>query len=297
MIKGFLVNRFRGDPTLFDDGMRIIAEKTGWQNCGLIPHFPDAFRLPAEDAVALDRRRASRDAPTTIAVLQLPRISNFDDFDPLAAEPNVRLVMVKRGEPIPREADLVILPGSKATIADLQALRDNGWEIDLKAHHRYGGKILGVCGGYQMLGQFIDDPNGIEGPAGGVNGLGLLDVTTVMEPKKTLISISGVSVGDDVPFKGYEMHIGVTSGSDTARPVLRFSTGTRDGATSADGLVRGVYVHGLFADDQQRAKWLAWVGASSSGRSYEQGVDATLDALAAHLEKYADLETLFQLAR
>ncbi len=297
LIQGFMVNRFRGDPTLFEDGMRIIAEKSGWKSFGLIPHFKDAFRLPAEDAVALDRRREAKDAPVTIAVLQLPRISNFDDFDPLAAEKDVKLLMVRRGEVIPADADLVIIPGSKATIADLAALRAEGWDIDLKAHLRRGGRVLGVCGGYQMLGSTIEDPQGIEGVAGGVAGLGLLDVSTIMAPKKTLLAVSGTKIDVNAPFSGYEMHIGVTSGPDTARPVLRFDTGQLDGARSADDRVRGVYVHGLFADDRQRAAWLDWIGAKGSDLAYDQIVEETLEALAEHLEVNIDIDGIIGLAK
>ena len=297
MIKGFLVNRFRGDVSLFEEGMRIIAKKSGWPSYGLIPHFRDAFRLPAEDAVALDRRRASSDAPITIAVLQLPRISNFDDFDPLAAEPSVKSVMVKNGEAIPAEASLVIIPGSKATIADLTALREAGWDIDLQAHVRRGGKVLGICGGYQMLGTMIDDPHGIEGPASRVEGLGLLDVETVMAQRKTLLSVSGYLIENRSRFHGYEMHIGVTNGADCERPLLRFDDGRFDGATSKNHLVRGIYVHGIFADDQQRAAWLEWIGAQSSSLAFETMIDATLDALADHLEKHVDCDGLLKLAR
>jgi adenosylcobyric acid synthase len=297
MIKGFLVNRFRGDASLFEEGMRIIAEKSGWPSYGLIPHFRDAFRLPAEDAVALDRRRASSDAPITIAVLQLPRISNFDDFDPLAAEPSVKLMMVKRGEPIPAEASLVIIPGSKATIADLAALREAGWDIDLRAHVRRGGKVLGLCGGYQMLGTMIDDPHGIEGPASRIEGLGLLDIETVMAPKKTLLSVTGQLIENQSRFHGYEMHIGVTNGADCERPLLRFDDGRSDGAASKNHLVRGIYVHGIFADDQQRASWLEWIGADSSSLAFETMIDATLDALADHLEAHVDCDGLLKLAR
>ena len=297
MVQGFMVNRFRGDASLFEDGMRLIAEKSGWKSFGLIPHFRDAFRLPAEDAVALDRRRASREAPVTIAVLQLPRISNFDDFDPLAAETDVKLHMIRRGEAIPGDADLVIIPGSKATIADLEALRAEGWDIDLRAHVRRGGKVLGVCGGYQMLGRRIDDPHGIEGAAGGVDGLGLLDVSTVMETKKTLVAVTGSSLEDQAPFHGYEMHIGVTKGSDCERPLLHFGDGRLDGAMSADGRVRGVYVHGLFADDHQRASWIEWIGGSSSDFAYESSVEKTLDALADHLEAHVDCDGLLRLAK
>jgi len=297
LIQGFMVNRFRGDPTLFEDGMRIIAEKSGWKSYGLIPHFKDAFRLPAEDAVALDRRRISKDAPVTIAVLQLPRISNFDDFDPLAAEKDVKLQMVRRGEVIPANADLVIIPGSKATIADLEALRAEGWDIDLKAHVRRGGRVLGVCGGYQMLGTRIEDPQGIEGVVGGIDGLGLLDVATTMEPKKTLLAVFGTKIDGNAPFSGYEMHIGVTSGPDTARSVLRFDTGKLDGARSVDDRVRGVYVHGLFADDRQRAAWLNWIGAQGSDLAYDRQVEDTLEALARHLEVNVDVDGIMGLAR
>ena len=297
LIQGFMVNRFRGDPTLFEDGMRIIAEKSGWKSFGLIPHFKAAFRLPAEDAVALDRRRVAQDAPVTIAVLQLPRISNFDDFDPLAAEKDVKLLMVRRGEVIPADANLVIIPGSKATIADLEAVRAEGWDIDLKAHLRRGGRVLGVCGGYQMLGSTIEDPQGIEGVAGGIAGLGLLDVSTIMAPKKTLLAVSGTKIDGNAPFSGYEMHIGVTSGPDTARPVLRFDTGQLDGARSADDRVRGVYVHGLFADDRQRAAWLDWIGAKGSDLAYDQIVEETLEALAEHLEVNIDINGIIGLAK
>ena len=297
MVAGFLVNRFRGDPTLFEDGMRLIAEKSGWKSFGLIPHFRDAFRLPAEDAVALDRRKAARDAPITIAVLQLPRISNFDDFDPLAAESGVKLLMIRRGEVIPADTDLVIIPGSKATIADLEALRAEGWDIDLKAHIRRGGRVLGVCGGYQMLGNRVEDPFGIEGAKGGIDGLGLLDVDTVMASNKTLLAVSGADIDGNTPFSGYEMHIGVTSGPDAFRPILRFSDGKVDGARSVDDRIRGVYVHGLFADDRQRARWLDWIGAKGSDLAYDQVVEETLEALAEHLEAHINMDALIALAR
>jgi adenosylcobyric acid synthase len=297
LVAGFLVNRFRGDPTLCEAGLKAIAERSGWPSLGLFPYFPDAARLPAEDALALDQRDAPKDAPVTIAVLQLPRISNFDDFDPLKAEPGVRLVFVRRGQTIPVEAQLVVIPGSKATIADLRALREEGWHIDLAAHVRRGGKVMGVCGGYQMLGRSIDDPRGIEGEAGGCEGLGLLDVSTVMQASKTLEQVSGRCLTEGAPFTGYEMHIGRTEGPDTGRPLLEMADGRREGASSADGRLRGVYVHGLFNDDRQRRAWLNWIGASASDFAYEQGVEDTLDALAAHLERHVDCDRLLSLAR
>ena len=297
LVAGFLVNRFRGDPTLFEAGLQAIAERSGWPSLGLIPYFPDAARLPAEDALALDQRNAPGDAPITIAVLQLPRISNFDDFDPLKAEPGVRLVFVRRGETIPVEAQLVIIPGSKATIADLAALREQGWHIDLAAHVRRGGRVLGVCGGYQMLGQRIEDPLGIEGEQRACEGLGLLDVSTVMAPAKTLAQVAGRCLIEGAPFTGYEMHLGVTTGPDALRPLLEMADGRRDGAMAANQRVRGVYVHGLFNDDRQRAAWLRWIGAEDSDLAYEQGVEDTLDALAAHLEQHIDCDRILSLAR
>ena len=301
LVAGFLVNRFRGDPTLFEAGLQAIAERSGWPSLGLIPYFPDAARLPAEDALALDQRNAAGDslgdAPITIAVLQLPRISNFDDFDPLKAEPGVRLIFVRRGETIPVEAQLVIIPGSKATIADLAALREQGWHIDLAAHVRRGGRVLGVCGGYQMLGQRIEDPEGIEGQERACEGLGLLEVSTVMAPAKTLAQVSGRCLIEGAPFTGYEMHLGVTTGPDALRPLLEMADGRRDGAMAANQTIRGVYVHGLFNDDRQRAAWLRWIGVEASDLAYEQGVEDTLDALAAHLEQHIDCDRILSLAR
>ncbi len=297
LVAGFMVNRFRGDPTLFQAGLTAIADRSGWPSLGLIPYFADASRLPAEDALALDQRDAPGDAPVTIAVLQLPRISNFDDFDPLKAEHGVRLVFVRRGETIPVEAQLVIIPGSKATIADLEALRAEGWHIDLGAHVRRGGKVLGVCGGYQILGRSIEDPEGVEGDARACEGLGLLDVRTVMEASKTLEQVTGRCLPEGAPFTGYEMHIGRTEGADTQRPLLEMADGRQDGAISADGRVRGLYVHGVFNDDRQRRAWLKWIGAGASDFAYEQSIEATLDALAAHLEQHVDCDRILSLAR
>jgi adenosylcobyric acid synthase len=296
MIVGFIVNRFRGDPTLFDDGMKTIARLTGWRALGLVPFFEAARRLPAEDALGLENgSMSSARGRARIAVLAYPRIANFDDFDPLRLEPNVDLVFVRPGEPIPGDAALVILPGSKATIVDLATLRQAGWDIDLAAHLRRGGHVLGICGGYQMLGRKISDPNGIEGPPAAVDGLGLLDIETVLEGDKVLVEISGETVPENVPFKGYEMHVGRTTGSP--RPLLRLCNGKHDGAVSTDGRIAGCYIHGLFADDCQRHHWLQRIGAQASTFSYEPAVDATLDQLADHIEKHVDCDRLLELAR
>ena len=290
LVAGFIVNRMRGDPTLFDAGMAAITTHTGWPGFGLVPFFDAAHRLPAEDAADLAFARRPG-AAVRIVVPALPWISNFDDFDPLAAEPGVDLVLVRRGQALPA-CDLIILPGSKATIADLAALREAGWDIDLLAHHRRGGRILGVCGGYQMLGRSLSDPDGVEGLPGTVPGLGLLPVDTVLGGDKQLVAVGGSLAG--VPFTGFEMHVGRTAGD--AAPLVRMANGRVDGAVSGDGLVAGCYVHGLFGNDEQRAAWLRRLGADPPARNHEAGVEAVLNALAMHLERHVAIDRLLELA-
>ncbi len=294
LVRGFIVNRMRGDLSLFNAGMAFIAVRTGWTPLGLGPHFAGAARLPAEDAADLAGGERRPGARLRIAVPVLPRIANFDDLDPLAAEPDVDLAMVPLGTPLP-VCDMVILPGSKATMADLADLRAAEWDIDILAHHRRGGRIVGLCGGYQMLGRSIADPQGIEGPAGRVAGLGLLDVDTVLTGEKRLAEASGRS-GDGVAFRGYEMHMGCTAGLATARPLLHLADGRTDGACSPDGSVVGTYVHGLFADDGQRAAWLRRWGAAPSGHRHDEAVERALDLLAQHLETHCDVDRLLSLA-
>jgi adenosylcobyric acid synthase len=297
LICGFIVNKFRGDPALFADGMARIAQLTGWQGLGLVPFFADARLLPAEDALALDAARpAKTDARLRIAVPILPHIANFDDLDPLDAEPAVELIRVRPGTALPGDADLILLPGSKATIADLEALRAAGFHIDIAAHRRRGGMVLGLCGGYQMLGHTVADPGGIEGSPAAVEGLGLLDVATTLSNDKRLEPVSG-KTSDSASFSGYEMHMGVTEGHDRARPFARLADGSPEGATSADGRVIGTYVHGLFADDRQRTAWLQRFGAGPANIIYEDLIERTLDALAGHLAAHLDLDRLLKLAR
>jgi adenosylcobyric acid synthase len=294
MITGFIVNKFRGDATLFEGAMTMIAERTGWWAFGLMPFFVGAARLPAEDAFGLGDKKSRAEGAVTIAVPMLARIANFDDFDPLRMEPSVRLVFVRPGEPLPL-ADLVILPGSKATIADLKFFREQGWDIDLLAHARRGGRILGICGGYQMLGKTVSDPQGMEGPPGESEGLKLLDVATVLTGDKTLRQVEGACLTNGAPFRGYEMHVGETRGADCARPLLRFADGQLDGAVSQSGQIAGAYVHGLFGDDRQRAAWLATLG-TTSGFNYEPTIERTLDALADHCEAHLDCDALLDAA-
>jgi len=297
MVAGFIVNKFRGDPRLFDQGLDAIARATGWLALGLVPFFPDASLLPAEDALALDRpSRPRRDAKIRIAVPVLPRIANFDDLDPLGAEPAVELINIRPEAALPGDADLVILPGSKATIADLQVLRCSGLEIDIRAHVRRGGLVLGMCGGYQMLGRTISDPQGREGAPAKVHGLGLLDVDTVLTGEKRLAPASGATT-DGVPFNGYEMHMGITEGPDCARPFAYLADGANEGARSPDGRVFGTYIHGLFADDIQRSAWLTRFDAGPATVAYDDLIESTLDRLAEHIARHVDLDRLLSLSR
>ena len=294
MVAGFLVNKFRGDPRLFDDGYRFIGTHTGWRGFGVLPWFAQAHLLPAEDA--LDIASGPRGDGITIACLTLSRIANFDDLDPLKAEPGVDLVMVRAGEAIPGDARLVILPGSKSTRGDLVFLRAQGWDIDLAAHMRRGGHVLGICGGYQMLGHRVSDPEGIEGPAGETAGLGLLDVETVMTPNKRLSRVTATHVASGLPVEGYEIHIGRSHGHDCARP-FAFVDGRPEGAIRADGRVIGSYLHGLFHQDAFRAAYLAGLGIQAASRHHGAEIEAVLDALADHLEAHLDVPGLLALAR
>jgi adenosylcobyric acid synthase len=297
LIKAFLVNKFRGDPKLFASGMELIAAATGWEALGLVPFFPGARLLPAEDALALSAERPEKaGARIKIAVPILPHIANFDDLDPLDAEPSVELVRVKPGTALPGDAALVILTGSKATIADLAAFRDTGFDIDVVAHLRRGGSVLGLCGGYQMLGRALHDPEGIEGESGSAQGLGLLDVETMLAGDKRLEQVEGETSGC-VAFAGYEMHMGVTEGPDRARPFATLAGGRTEGAMSPDGRIIGTYIHGLFADDRQRSAWLKRLGAGEASIAYDSLVDETLDKLAAHLSAHIDIDELLALTR
>ncbi len=293
LIKGFIINKFRGDPRLFDAGLQEIVTRTGWRNIGVAPWFDEAAQLPAEDALDIT---GGGDGVVKIAVPVLSRIANFDDLDPLKLDPSVTLVMVRAGAAIPGDADLVILPGTKSTIGDLGFLRAQGWDIDIAAHVRRGGRVLGICGGYQMLGKAIHDPEGIEGPAGTVDGLGLLDVETVMQGDKRLAAVSGRDLHHNTPVSGYEIHIGRTTGPDTARPWLEIA-GRPEGAMRQNAQVAGCYIHGLFGSDAFRAAYLADLGAPASGLHYAETVETTLDHLAEHLEQHLDIDALLDIAR
>ncbi|KIC50456.1 cobyric acid synthase [Tateyamaria sp. ANG-S1] len=294
LVRGFLINRFRGDPSLFDDGYALIEKQTGWRGFGVVPWFGEAWRLPAEDA--LDIATPNRPNGLHIVCLKLSRIANFDDLDPLAQEPGVRLTMLHAGQPLPADTDVVIIPGSKSTRGDLQFLKQQGWDEDVRAHVRRDGHVLGICGGFQMLGRVVDDPEGIEGPAGATPGLGLLQVDTLMFDDKRLTTVEAVHMPSGQSFQGYEIHIGRSDGPDRARPFARVAE-QNEGAISADGRVSGSYLHGMFRDDGFRRAWLAGFDVSPGNASYTATVEATLDALADHLEEHLDINALLACAR
>jgi adenosylcobyric acid synthase len=280
---------------LFDPGYEEIEERTGWAGLGVVPWLAAARALPPEDAVVLDHS-ATSGGGLVIAVPMLSRIANFDDFDPLRHEPGVNLVMVPPGTPLPADAALVILPGTKETIADLKFFREQGWDIDLAAHVRRGGRVLGICGGYQMLGVSIADPEGVEGSPETITGLGYLPVSTQLTGDKRVTRTQGVELGSELPFEGYEIHAGRTSAVGSVTPLLRFADGAIDGAISADGRIAGCYVHGLFDRAEQRAAWLGRLGAHSNGTHHASRVDAALDELAFELERVVDIERLIDIA-
>lgn len=297
LIHGVIINKFRGDPALFAGGIEAITQHTGWPCLGVVPHFADAARLPAEDSVDLEAPLASANSgPCKIVVPRLARIANFDDLDPLQAEPEVALEIVPPGVALPGDADVVILPGSKSTIADLAYLRAQGWDIDIAAHVRRGGAVVGLCGGYQMLGRSIADPGGAEGRRGIVDGLGLLDVETIIGGDKRLATVSGCHVASGCPVAGYEIHLGDTTGADCARPWLRIG-GRPAGAVAPSGRVMGGYVHGIFGSDEFRRAFLAEIGGRGAAHmSYDVGVDEVLDQLADHLAEHLDMQALWRIA-
>lgn len=295
-VAGYIINKFRGDVSLFDDGIDQIGNFTDWPCFGVIPWLDAVGRLPPEDSVALDRNRSSGGKGKKIVVPVLPRIANFDDFDPFLAEPDVDLIFLKKGEQFPEDAAMVILPGSKATLADLDALFDNGWAEPIQRATQNSTPVIGICGGYQMMGQSVHDPQGLEGETRDRQGLGLLDITTVLEPEKTVRTSNAVDCAYDQPVDGYEIHMGRTEGPDTKRAMIRID-GRDDGAVAADGRARGCYLHGLFANDEYRRALLRSIGVMSASHSFRDGVIEALDDLADSLEELLDPRLLRDIPR
>lgn len=295
LISGYLINKFRGDVSLFDSAHDIIKQACGLPSFGVVPYFAQARLLPDEDALSLDRRAKEKTAPLKIVVPRLPRIANFDDLDPLRGEPNVEVRIIEAPDPLPQDADLILLAGSKSTICDLNFLKDQGWDVDIQAHLRHQKPVVGICGGFQMLGRTLSDPQGLEGPAGDCDGLGLLDFKTVLEGQKTLIETAGTCLESAQEVRGYEMHMGQTKGPALDHPWLKLND-KPEGARRPDGLVLGTYLHGVFQSDGFRRDFLTSLRADLSfDLRFEAQTEEVLDQLAEHLETHIDMDRLFSL--
>ncbi|AMN48409.1 cobalamin biosynthesis protein CobQ [Steroidobacter denitrificans] len=296
MIKAFIINKFRGDISLFESGVAEITRRTSWPSLGVVPWLAAARTLPAEDAVTLNAPAATPGA-LRIVVPLLPHIANFDDFDALMQDSGASLQLIPPGTALPGDAKVVIIPGTKATIADLKFLRRQGWDIDIAAHVRRGGHVVGICGGFQMLGSSITDPEGMEGPVESVDGLDLLPMDTYLMKTKQVGEVRGIHIDSGAVFDGYEIHAGQTRLEPGLTPWLRFDDGSAAGAIRADGLVAGCYVHGLYNRAEFRGAWLESLGVSSDRVQQHQRIDAALDELAAVLERSVDLDRLLDIAR
>ena len=296
LVRGFIINKFRGDMSLFDEGLTVISDHTEWPSCGVLPFVPAVKRLPAEDAVTLGRPDKAHSSKIVIAVPMLSRIANFDDVDPLKLEEDVDLRFIPPGTPLPAEAQLILIPGTKATLADMDFFRAQGWDIDLAAHVRRGGYVLGICGGFQMLGKTVSDPEGIEGIPGIHDGLGHLDITTIMQTTKTVRQITAYSPFLDCSARGYEIHAGETTGPQMNQPFLTCD-GRPVGAMSENGQIMGSYLHGLFTDDNFRAHFLSLLRSGNVVQSnFSQQIEDAIDILADQMEKHLDIDFLLQTA-
>ncbi|WP_430309540.1 cobyric acid synthase [Pseudomonas sp. PONIH3] len=292
-VKGFVINRFRGDIALLQSGLDWLEQRTGKPVLGVLPYVTD-LHLEAEDGI--DTRQGEKsERLLKVIVPVLPRISNHTDFDPLRLHPQVDLQFIGPGQPIP-PADLIILPGSKSVRGDLAQLRERGWDAAIARHLRYGGKLIGICGGLQMLGEQVHDPLGLEGPAGSSDGLGLLAYSTVLEAEKQLRNVTGTLDLEQAPVAGYEIHAGVTSGLALERPAVQLADGRADGAISADGQILATYLHGLFEGSQSCAALLGWAGlADAQTIDYEALRERDIERLADLVEQHLDTARLREL--
>jgi adenosylcobyric acid synthase len=291
-VTGFVINRFRGDESLLTPGLRWLEQRTGKPVFGVLPYL-SGLRLDAEDAICREPA-AVADGSLRVVVPVLPRISNHTDFDPLRAHPQVNLQYVAPGDR-PPAADVVILPGSKSVRSDLASLRAAGWEQHLRHHLRYGGKLIGICGGFQMLGGRISDPGGLEGPAGECPGLGHLDFDTVLQPHKQLHNVSGQLAFDSARISGYEIHAGSSEGAALRYPAVTLDDGRTDGALSRDGQILGTYLHGIFENAQACGALLRWMGLNNpQPLDYASVRECAIDRLADALESHLDLPSLLR---
>ncbi len=289
--RGGVIAQIVGTQAVLDS----VDRMTKWKGLGVVPWFESAWKLPAEDS--MDIRSVNKNQTKfKVVCLCLSRMANFDDLDPISQEPNIDLVMLSAGNAIPGDAGLVIIPGTKSTIEDLKFIRQQKWDLDLAGHINRGGYVLGICGGYQILGNTISDPDGIEGSAGSTDGLGYLDVQTIMTANKKVTPTLAVHLASGTQINGYEIHIGDTTGNDCAKPFAT-SNDTPDGAISFSGQVMGTYLHGLFSNNSFRQFFLKNIGAKPSNLDYEQEIENILDELAEHIEKNIDIDTFISIAR
>ena len=299
---GFIINRFRGDPKLFKNGILEIEKRTQWKFLGLVPYYENIHKLPAEDSHDLEKifiNNKKSDAKLTISVPILSKISNFDDLDPLRNQKNININYVRPGDNIPQKTDIILLLGSKSTISDLRELRENNWDREIRMHHDNNGVVIGLCGGYQMLGKFINDNEKIESSVRATRGLELLDVETEMINSKIVTKINGKHIESNKKMVGYEIHIGRTHGKDCERPLFLIDN-KHDGAQSANGRVFGTYVHGIF-HNRHLIEWLFSITNKSIDSSeiddYETILDQALNDLADHLEKHISWKSILDLSK
>ncbi|TVT92349.1 cobyric acid synthase [Pseudomonas sp. RGB] len=292
-VKGFIINRFRGDIALLQPGLDWLEAHTGKPVVGVLPYVMD-LHLEAEDGI--DQRQIDKAAQVLkVVVPVLPRISNHTDFDPLRLHPQVDLQFIGPGQAIPA-ADLIILPGSKSVRSDLAYLRANGWDTAVARHLRYGGKVLGICGGLQMLGEQVHDPLGLEGLAGSSDALGLLAFSTTLEQEKQLRNVRGRLLLEDAEVSGYEIHAGVTAGSALSNAAVLLDDGRSDGALSEDGQILGTYLHGVFETPAACSALLRWAGLQDVQEvDYHALRERDIERLADLVEHHLDTELLRKL--
>ena len=289
-VAGFVINRFRGDLSLLQPGLDWLEQHTGKPVLGVLPYL-HGLHLEAEDAVPLNANETHEEGKLRVIVPRLPHISNHTDFDPLRLHPQVEFSFIAMGDPIPY-ADLIVLPGSKSVRSDLDSLRRAGWEAAINKHLRYGGKVIGICGGLQMLGAALHDPLGIEGDPGSSKGLGLLEFSTTLAAEKQLCNVSGTLTLENAPVAGYEIHAGVSSGAALANPALQLAHGA-DGAVSSDGQILATYLHGLFESRQATDALLRWAGLNAASTpDYHARREADIDRIADAVEQHLDAKQL-----
>lgn len=294
LLKGYIINRFRGDIGILQPGLDWLERYSHRPVLATLPYLHDLY-LEAEDSLSVQANRRLGKAKLRVVVPRLPRLSNQTDFDPLLLNPEIDLQFISENKPIPA-ADLVILPGSKNVRADIGWLRSQLWSDYIDKHLRYGGKLIGICGGYQMLGKRIDDPHGVEGVAGSEDGLGLLQLVTCLTQKKQLTYVDGHLFIANTPLRGYEIHVGTTVGEASENPAVKI--GSRlDGAVSTDGQIFGTYLHGLFDHKEACQAILKWAGmdAACTAIDIEERQQLGIELMADAIEQHISISKLLEI--